>query len=342
MQLAGNYECVAVAAEMLDMVLGGESENQGQSPLPAIVSLAAESLSAAREAIRQHNNRPQPDVEALFACVRTLTHDRRIYVERHMRLDDAADPEAWEERLGRLHEQQEQALQGYTRRATQVNLFTRLHAHREQLLASQEGDARPDPQDWNRLVETAVQIVEDGSPPSNPVLLEELAPLADALPDRPFPKTFQLVLRELDHYLAAHEIDHAASEPPTEPDVTPEVARVRELLAGKKVVLIGGESRPEAIRRIEAAFQLSALNWVETKSHEAVDNFEPHIADPDVTLVILAIRWSSHSFGDVKRFCDQFGKPLVRLPGGYGINQLAQQILEQVGLRLENKGQMVS
>jgi hypothetical protein len=46
-------------------------------------------------------------------------------------------------------------------------------------------------------------------------------------------------------------------------------------------------------------------------------------------LVLLAIRWSSHAFGDVKQFCDRHGKPLVRLPGGYSPNQVAAQILAQ-------------
>ncbi len=51
-------------------------------------------------------------------------------------------------------------------------------------------------------------------------------------------------------------------------------------------------------------------------------------------MVLLAIRWSSHSFGDVKAFCDRHGKPLVRLPGGYGAHQVASQILAQCGGRL--------
>ena len=48
-----------------------------------------------------------------------------------------------------------------------------------------------------------------------------------------------------------------------------------------------------------------------------------------MALVVLAIRWSSHSFGDVKGYCDQYGKPLVRLPAGYNPNQVAVQVLSQ-------------
>ena len=54
--------------------------------------------------------------------------------------------------------------------------------------------------------------------------------------------------------------------------------------------------------------------------------------------MLLAIRWSSHSFGDVRDYCERYGKLLVRLPGGYHPNQVAHQLLTQVGLRLRGVG----
>ena len=50
--------------------------------------------------------------------------------------------------------------------------------------------------------------------------------------------------------------------------------------------------------------------------------------------VLLAIRWSSHSFGDVRQFCERHGKPLVRLQAGYHPNQVALQIVSQCSGRL--------
>ena len=55
---------------------------------------------------------------------------------------------------------------------------------------------------------------------------------------------------------------------------------------------------------------------------------------PDVAVVLLAIRWASHSYGDVIKFCEETGKPLVRLPAGYNPNQVAAQIMSQCGSRL--------
>ena len=64
-----------------------------------------------------------------------------------------------------------------------------------------------------------------------------------------------------------------------------------------------------------------------------------HKDRPEVALVLLAIRWSSHAFGDVQHFCDRHGKPLVRLPGGYSTNQVAAQILAQSSNVLETEPQ---
>ena len=50
-----------------------------------------------------------------------------------------------------------------------------------------------------------------------------------------------------------------------------------------------------------------------------------------VDAVLLAIRWSSHSYGDVKGICDKYGKEFFRLPAGYNPNQVAHQLLQQKG-----------
>jgi hypothetical protein len=76
------------------------------------------------------------------------------------------------------------------------------------------------------------------------------------------------------------------------------------------------------------------VDWQSTRAHESHYNFESAIARPDVALVLLAIRFSSHAFGDVSAFCEKYGKPLVRLPGGYNPNQVAAMIRLQAGKRI--------
>src|SRR5205823_11315848 len=101
------------------------------------------------------------------------------------------------------------------------------------------------------------------------------------------------------------------------------------------VILIGGDRRPAAQDALQTALGLKELFWIETREHQSIEGFESYVARPEVALVLLAIRWSSHSFGEVKRFCDRYGKPLVRLPGGYNPNAVARQILAQCSERLE-------
>src|SRR5205085_7156576 len=95
-----------------------------------------------------------------------------------------------------------------------------------------------------------------------------------------------------------------------------------------------GERRPSAVDALAQAFGLRELIWIETREHQTHAVFEPYVARDDVAAVVLAIRWSSHGFGEVKEFCDKYGKPLVRLPAGYSPNQVAYHLLRQVGDRL--------
>ena len=98
--------------------------------------------------------------------------------------------------------------------------------------------------------------------------------------------------------------------------------------------MIGGDRRPFSSDALIDSFGLKELVWIETREHQTHTVFEPHVARPDVALVLLAIRWSSHSFGEVKEYCDKYAKPLVHLPAGYNPNQVAFHILNQVGERL--------
>lgn len=112
-----------------------------------------------------------------------------------------------------------------------------------------------------------------------------------------------------------------------------EVHEVADLLRGRGVLVIGGQPRPAAIRSLAEAFGLSAVHWPHNPS-AAVACYEPFVARPDVAVVLMAVRWSRHSFGDVRHACHRFGKPFVMLPGGYGPNQVAVQILGQGSHRL--------
>ncbi len=186
--------------------------------------------------------------------------------------------------------------------------------------------------EWPRVLELLEEVVSAGVPASNAEVRELLLPVLDTLPDDLEPGLHaQEVFGAVNEYLATrppppHETE--AEEP------SAEVRAVAELLRGRQVVLIGGVERTAARLAVERAFGLSELNWISTRPHESVTYFEPAVARPEVAVVLLAIRWSSHSYGDVKDYCEKYGKPMVYLTGGYNPNQIAHQILAQVGDRL--------
>ncbi len=112
------------------------------------------------------------------------------------------------------------------------------------------------------------------------------------------------------------------------------IERAAALLSGSVVVLIGGVPCPNIKAALKAGLNLKDLNWVDSRPHQSTAPFEPHVAKERTRVVLLAIRWSSHSFADVSTMCERHGKLFVRLPAGLGVAQVAHQVMEQVGKRL--------
>ena len=232
-----------------------------------------------------------------------------------MRADDLANPEVWAELLARI----ETAAGNHPRSRRQRLLLDQL---RTQVATSVETT-------WLPALDTIAALLAEGLPPSSVELRNLLLPHLNDLPeDESLAPAFNLVLREIDQYLAARpEPDPMPA--PAHSTSTEEVQRVRELIAGRSLVLIGGIRRPQAQLQLETELGLDSLIWIATREHQSIEGFETVIARPEVAAVLLAIRWASHSFGEIKQFCDRHDKPLVRLPAGYGPNQVAAQILSQ-------------
>lgn len=318
--LAGCFAATATAVLLMNDLMASPPE--AQETFKRAAELTAEAQSALRAAVAATSQRSDTDQTQLYGWLRWVTGERRLYLARFMRADDQADPARWPvlgERINRLAEEVREA-KDRSRKGRKLFDKVRYHATR---LAAGAGGAN----DWDRVIAVTDELVlTAGLPPSNKDLRDLLLPLFDTLPEgAPLPEGFRRVLREVDRYLASRP---AEEEPSPEAEFTDDVRRATELLRGRAVVLIGGEGRPHAKQALERALGLSELIWL-TGSHSSYTEFEPSVARPDVAVVLLAIRWSSHGFADVKEFCDQYGKPLVRLPAGYGPNQVAYHILSQ-------------
>ena len=326
--VGGCFDTVADAVSLLGQIQ--DEQNSARSELEKLLNLLAEAQSSLRVAIAAIHGPTDADQMLVFNWLKATTTEKHMFIPRHMRIDDPADPARWGDLYVRI-----EAMGAFMRETR------RRDTHRQELLAKLRHtvscvatDAEPPLYGWQILIATADELVRDGLPPSNRELRELLVPVIDRLPDLPeVPQGFQLVLREIDRDMATRPTpDALLATPPT-----PEVREAARLLNGRSMVLIGGDRRPASCRALRDAFQLRELTWIETREHESIASFEPSIARPDVAVVVLAIRWSSHSFGEVREFCDRHRKPLVRLPGGYNPNQVAAQILSQCSTRLSEK-----
>ena len=319
--VAGCFEATAMAVALLRQVIENGEKYRGF--LEKAIDLTAEAQSALRMAVELVDGKPDSDQNRMFHWLRQTATEEQIFISRFMRLDDPADPTQWnnlQERIGQLDSEIEHIRQQEKQR---VKTLKKAQYHARII-----GDGKGTEADWKKVIDTVSTLVNEGMPPSNTDLRDMLVPIVDDMPESDeLPEGFRRVLGEVDRFLAtqmplAQQIVRETSG---------EVQRVASLYKGKTMVIIGGDRRPHAHEALKSAFGLKDLIWIATRDHESTDIFVPYIARPDVDVVLLAIRWSSHSYGDVKTLCDRFGKEFYRLPTGYNPNRVAHQILQYRG-----------
>ncbi|MDB5312140.1 MAG: hypothetical protein JWO38_6342, partial [Gemmataceae bacterium] len=326
--LAGAFAVAAAAALLL--------RDWGQAPAPVadrhasrVLGLAAEAQSVLLYAVADVRDvKVDFDQVQLFAHIRSTARDRQVFIPKYLKREDRAAPESWPDMARRVAEAAAQfrmyGERDRTRHKALSNLKYKLSRLRD----------RPDESagEWPRVLELVDTVVAGGLPPSNPELRDLLLPVLEEIPDDPPPPpNVQLVLREIDRYVETRP----DAEPPARPhQASAEVGEVAGLLRGREVVLIGGQARPAHKAALMRAFGLADVRWLCTPDHTSFTVFEPDVARPEVAVVLLAIRWSNHDYDGVRAYCEAYGKPLVRLPGGYNANQVAHHILSQAGDRL--------
>jgi len=327
--------CFAVMMDTADLLHALLSESEEQSPfLEEALNLAAQAQATLHKAVAAIYGTPDDDQTQLFQWLKDITVLYHIQL-RYMTKRNAADPAAWstlQARIRALARKIQAVKQGTKQRK---RLMGEIQRHCK-VIRNYKGTKRLD--DWQRLAVAVTELIETGLPPSNVELRKHLLPVIDDLPETlDLSKNFYLVLRELDRFLAKRPAS-AAKKAANRAGMSPieEVQRVRVLLRGRVVLIIGGERRPSAVDALTLAFGLKELIWIESYEKTHI-NFEPYVARADIAVVILAIRWIPHSYGEVKEFCEQYDKPLVRLLAGYNPNQVAYTILNQVSHQLEAK-----
>lgn len=330
--LGGCFELCAQIASLLSQ-MNDDTAGNGNRPQREqdVLFQAAAAQSALCAAVLRVGNNNDRDQLALFNWLRSYAEQHSIYIPRHMRRDDLADPTQWSTLQTQLV-----TLGGTTLPASQRDRPLRrgLNTIRYHLKQRRQ-DAFPEKHHWQRIFKTVDEIIEQGFAPSHVELRELLLPVLDDIPDDlDISEPSQQVLKEIDRYLATRPESPVADEA-SAPNA--DIQAIARLLKGRRIVLIGGDRRPYAEAALIRAFDLDQVYWQETRPHQSYMEFESYVARAEVALVLLAIRWSSHGFADVNAFCQRYDKPLVRLPGGYNPAQVAQQIDQQVRLELERR-----
>lgn len=327
MCLAECFDTLATAVELAQAIFAcGDDDHDLCQPA---VELLAEAQSMVRVANASAGGRDDADQCKVHRWLEHITSQHRFYIRRYMKVDDAADPVERADLRRRIEQLHARWAERDGRRRQRRQGLRRITYH----LGLLEHNPVDPAHDRAVIASTIHELIETGMPPSDVELRELLLPRLDELPDwEQLPQGARQVLTEIDRYLASRPSD----DPDTGPgEPTPEVEQVRRLLAGRAVVMIGGKRRSRSQRNLEQAFGLSELLWEDTAPHQPLSDFEPAIVRPDVALVLMAIRWRSHSYGQLKTVCDREGKPLVRLPAGYGVNRVAAEILAQCSEQLK-------
>lgn len=329
--LAGCFQCLAASADLMSLVESSASARSNH--LQVTMPLMAEAQSMLRTCVQNIGGPSDSEQSAAFLWLRQRAEETGFYIERYMRVADQADPKQWHHLLSRLSECELQVQDVINAEKIQRKLLSKLKYKLKQLEQSN------DKQDQLTGIDCTVNdLVNNGLPPSNVELRELMLPHLETISEAENKSTgLTLTLREIARFTAAtnQSRDYLQPKRPSK-----EVTEVAKLLRGRSVAMIGGGCRPETKQSIQEAFGLAELVWIDTDAHPSYQTFKPVVERPDVAVVLLAIRWASHSYGEVGRYCKDNGTPLVRLPGGYNANQIATQILAQCSEQLVAQGQV--
>ena len=326
--LAGAFDTAAAAAEML-VALAALPEGLAARHRRQALYLAAEAQGLLLAAAADVHRRTDTDQVQLYVHVRERAREANQYIDRYLTRGDRVDPGTWPDVFRRVAAARDAVADLTGKAKAREKAMKNLAFKLTRMAGSPDAAA-----EWPRVLELLDLVVEAGVPPTDREFRELLLPVWHTYPDElARGPNADRVFRAVDEYRAALQAVHV-TEPEAPEEPKPQVREAAELLRGRDVVFIGGIEKPAARKALVAAFGLADLNWISTRPHESITTFEPAIARPEVAVVLLAIKWASHSFGDVVDYCTKYGKPLVRLKSGYNPNQIAHQILTQAGDRL--------
>ncbi len=326
--IAAAYEAQAEAVALVRKI---DAAASGPTPADGAVSLhlLAEANSALRVALADARAREDRDQDEAHLWLRRETAARRVFVTRHMTVDDPADPlnsADVRERIAQLSSR----IDNRASKAKDIKAATgTIRYEARQIVRNGPDDS---PAHWAKVSEAIARLVGMGVAATDRRVVDALG--AEAAAMHPVDAPASPSLRSL---LEAAERPPAGEDAPSAPDRewSASVLEVRELLRGKRIVIIGGERKTEAVARFVDAFELADAEWVPLTEHGPGTPMRGPISRTDTAAVIVIIKLAGHLHVDeAKELAAAADKPCVLLTAGYNPEQVASAILEQASVRL--------
>lgn len=197
------------------------------------------------------------------------------------------------------------------------------------LVSEPEFGSEPE-RDERRLHAALVECKNMRIPASDRRLRDVLLPWGAFLEDD---ERFKELLREINLEWERRQETGRAEEVEEEPEgaidsVQEELAAVREVTRGKRLLILGGTCREENRRKLESALELRELVWPSTKPSDPLARFDTEIRHADI--VALLTRFSRKEWKNAQDICAREGKKFVHLTTGYGVSQVVRHFYKQI------------
>lgn len=324
--LAGSYECLASAIEVVLLTLEHLPE-VGKSDLQAALSLLAESVSAARFKILQVKERSDPDVDTAFTCIRRITQIHHIYIDRHMRLNDPADPVEWESRRDRIENTRRRLHERILYVRERPCLLTTIGTLGHNLMNADSAADRE--QQMESLAATLEQLKVLGFAPEDPDLLSILAPAGEALRRCENPPEPLIPVRDaLEAFLA--------ERPERMRPWSRLQHRVESLLDGRWGILLTGTPCATLQASLESSLRLRKLHWIDAGSASVVPSLSKLIQSPNTAVILMAQDANDVVSSAVKTMLERRDTPvLIRIdPQAPDLDAIARTLVRLATPRL--------
>lgn len=185
--------------------------------------------------------------------------------------------------------------------------------------------------DAKALTEAVVQARALGCPASSKALrslLEDWGSLLADSEEKSVQEVVREIQRERDRLATKSELEVPEEGRTLSETEQQELQSVREFVAGKRCLFIGGICREESRQKLERELGLAELIWPSTNGTESVYKFEADIQYTDITVIL--IRFMRTGWGQARELAVQHNKHFVRLPAGYGLMQVVRQFSRQL------------